>query len=322
MRVLVTGIGGFVGPYVAAALGAGGHEVHGMVRTDASRRTLVARAPGCGALHVADVCVPAAVRAVVDAVRPDGVVHLAGVSPVALAEADPAAAYAVNVGGTLAVLAAVRASVPRARVVVVTSSHAYGAVERRELPLTEEVPFRPLTVYGASKAAADLAAAQWGRAYGLDVVCARPFNHTGPGQRADFVCSAVARQLAAIEAGRQEPVVQVGDPDPVRDFSDVRDIAAGHVALLERGQRGAAYNLCAERGTSVAEVIAILRTCARVAVRVHSDPARRRPYEVPRLVGSHARATRDTGWVPRIDLETTLADLLDDWRARLAAGGA
>src|SRR5207237_5761124 len=132
-------------------------------------------------------------------------------------------------------------------------------------------PLRTLTVYGASKAAADLTAGQWARAYELDVVRARPFNHTGPGQDPAFVCSALARQLALIEAGRQEPVLRVGNPDPVRDFSDVRDVVAGYVALLERGRTGDAYNICSGEGVSIAEVIAILRTHTRVPARVHSD---------------------------------------------------
>src|SRR5262249_56608612 len=139
-----------------------------------------------------------------------------------------------------------------ARLVAVSSGAVYGAVAPRELPIDEDAPLRPLTVYGASKAAADLAAAQWPRAYGLDVVRARPFSHTGPGQDAAYVCSALARQLAAIEAGRQDAVLRVGNVDPVRDFSDVRDVAAGYVALLERGRTGEAYNLCAGEGISVA----------------------------------------------------------------------
>src|SRR5207237_194027 len=116
-------------------------------------------------------------------------------------------AYAVNLLGTLTVLEAVRARAPRARLLAVASGDVYGIVAPAAQPIDEDTPLRPVTVYGASKVAADVAAAQWARAYGLDVVRARPFNHTGPGQAAAFVCSAVARQLAAIEAGRQPPVV-------------------------------------------------------------------------------------------------------------------
>jgi GDP-4-dehydro-6-deoxy-D-mannose reductase len=214
------------------------------------------------------------------------------------------------------VLTALRAAAPRARLVNAGSSDMYGAVDPGELPIGEETPLRPVTVYGASKAAAELAAMQWARAYGLDVVGARSFNHTGPGQDPSFVCPALARQVAAIEVGRQEPVLRVGNVDTVRDFSDVRDVAAGYAALLERGRTGTVYNLCSGEGTSISEVIALLRAHARVPMRVRSDPALRRASDVPRLVGTHERATRDTGWRPRIPLAETLAAVLDDWRGR------
>jgi len=122
--------------------------------------------------------------------------------------------------------------------------------------------------------------------------------------------------MARMERGEQEPVLRVGNADPVRDFSDVRDIVAGYVTLLERGRAGEAYNLCAGEGVSIAEVIALLRTHCRVPMRVWSDPALRRPSEVERVVGSHAKATAETGWTPRIPLADTLRDLLDDWRGR------
>ena len=319
MRVLVTGIAGFAGPVVAAALLEAGHEVHGLVRGTGPWQRLAAFSLLPGSLHrgdLADGGFPDLVRAV----SPDAVVHLAALSFAPAAERDPAGAYRTNLGGTLTVLAAVRAHAPRARLVAVTSGDMYGAVRAEELPVVEDTPLRPVSVYGASKAAADLAAAQWARAYDLDVVRARPFNHTGPGQSPDFVCSALARQLALIEAGKQEPVVRVGNADSVRDFSDVRDIAAGYVALLERGRAGEAYNLCSGEGVSIAEVIAILRTHARVPVRVQSDPALKRAVDVPRIVGSHERATADTGWRPRIGLGDTLGALLEDWRGRIAAG--
>jgi GDP-4-dehydro-6-deoxy-D-mannose reductase len=309
VRVLVTGIGGFVGPWLARALAARGHEAVGLVRPGDEPPTGVVG-------HRADVTERGQVEGVLRDACPDAIIHLAAVSFVPEAEGDPDLAYRINLGGTLALLAATRAVTPQARVLYVGSSDAYGAVLRSELPVTEDVPFRPLSVYGATKAAADIAAGQWARSTGLDVVRARPFNHTGPGQRASFVCAAIARQIARIECGEQEPVVTVGNADPVRDFSDVRDVMDGYVALLERGTTGEAYNLCAGEGVSIAEVIALLRTHARVPVRVWSEPKLRRPVEVERVVGSHAKATADTGWTPKIPLVDTLRDLLDDWRGR------
>jgi GDP-4-dehydro-6-deoxy-D-mannose reductase len=316
VRVLVTGVSGFAGRYVVEALAAAGHRVHGLVRRPSPRLDALP----LEALHTGDLADPAGVARIVAAVVPEGLVHLAGFSLVPAAEQDPLAAYRANLDGTLAVLSAVRAGAPRARVVAVGSSEIYGAVEPSELPVTEDTALRPRTVYGASKAAADVAAGQWARAYGLHVVRARPFNHAGPGQDPAFVCSGLARQLARAEAGLEPPEVHVGNLDPVRDFSDVRDVAGGYVALLERGRAGGVYNLCAGEGVSIAEVLAVLRTQARIPVRVIADPSRRRADDVPRIVGSHARATADTGWRPRIPLGDTLAAVLDDWRRRVAAG--
>jgi GDP-4-dehydro-6-deoxy-D-mannose reductase len=313
LRVLVTGVSGFAGPPLVRALTERGHSVHGL-----------ARHPPAGdvgaplVFHAGDVRDAAGVARVMAAVAPDAVVHLAAVAEPRTAEADPAGAYDVNLGGTLAVLAAARATSPRPRLLLVSSSAVYGAVEPGDQPITEDAPLHPLTVYGASKAAAEVAALQWERAYGVDVVVARPFNHTGPGQMPAYVCAALASQVAAIESGRQPPVLTVGNVDPVRDIADVRDVAAGYVALLERGRSGTVYNLCTGEGVSVAEVIAQLRTLARIPMRARMDPERRRARDAERIVGSHARATADTGWTPRIPLLDTLETVLDDWRGRAA----
>jgi GDP-4-dehydro-6-deoxy-D-mannose reductase len=315
MRVLVTGVAGFVGPHLVRALHAAGHEVHGSTLPGEDRSALRDMTLS---LHEADVADGAGLERLLATTRPGGVIHLAAVSFVPTAAGDPQLAYRVNVGGTVALLGALRAAAPTARLLFVGSSDAYGAVRPTELPVGEDVPLRPLSVYGATKAAAEIAVAQWGRSEGLDVVMARPFNHTGPGQSADFVCPALARQIVAIEAGTQKPVLRVGNVDPVRDIGDVRDVVRAYVALLDRGTSGRVYNVCSGEGVSIAEVIALLRSHARVPMRAHSDPARRRAVEIPRVVGSHARITEDTGWLPERPLTQTLCDVLDDWRHRSA----
>jgi GDP-4-dehydro-6-deoxy-D-mannose reductase len=316
VRVLVTGAGGFVGPYLIEALAAAGHEVHGLVRRQ-DRPERLRSLPVT--VQVGDLLDAGAFETLVGRLAPDAVCHLAALSFVPEAERDPAAAYRLNVDGTLAVLAALRARAPKARLLFVGSADAYGAVLSDELPIDEEVPLRPLSVYGASKAAADVTAAQWGRAYGLDVVRARPFNHTGPGQSPAFVCPALARQVAEVEAGRQAPVLRIGNLDPVRDLSDVRDVVAGYLALLERGMSGHVYNLCSGLGRSIREVVDVFRSLARVPIDVVQDPALVRPVDVPRVIGSAERATADTGWRPAIPFEETAASLLASWRA---GGGA
>jgi len=311
MRVLITGIGGFVGPVLAECLARAGHEVHGLARRPPDAARL-----GDVRLHLGDVADVGAVRDVVAAVEPDAIAHLAAVTAESEAEADPWNAYRTNVGGTLAVLAALRTLVPSARLLLVSSSVVYGDVTGGA-PIREDAPMEPRTVYGASKAAAEIAAAQWGRAYGLDVRRARAFNHTGAGQDPRFVCAALARQVARIEAGLQPPVLQAGNLDPVRDFSDVRDVAAAYAAVIEHGAAGDVYNVCSGAGVSIAEVVAVLRTHATVPLRASSDAKLRRRLDVPRLVGSAERLHAATGWRPAISLDETLAWVLDDWRRRV-----
>jgi GDP-4-dehydro-6-deoxy-D-mannose reductase len=312
VRVLVTGAGGFVGPYVVQALAAMGHEVHGMVHRS-ERSAALAGLPMVA--HLGELLDAPALATLVARVAPGAICHLAARSFVPEAERDPQAAYRVNVDGTLAVLAALRAHAPGARLLFVGSGDAYGAVHSDELPIDEDVPLRPLSVYGASKAAADLTASQWGRAYGLDVVRARPFNHTGPGQSPSFVCPALAKQVAEIEAGRRPATLRVGNLDPVRDLSDVRDVAAGYVALLERGMSGHVYNLCSGVGRSIREVVEVFRALGGTPIDVVQDPALVRRVEVPCIVGSAGRAMADTGWRPAIPFERTAAELLEWWRA-------
>lgn len=308
MRILVTGIAGFAGRHLLPALVEAGHEVHGVVLDPAT-------VPGAASVQVVDLLDADAMARAVGEVVPEAVVHLAAISFVPHATANPRLAVRVNVEGTTGLLHAVEMAVPKARVLVVGSADAYGRVAPHELPVDEDVPLRPLSVYGATKAAAEVFALQWGRHPGRDVVVARPFNHTGPGQEATFVVPAFARQIARIAAGTQEPVVRVGDLSPVRDLSDVRDVVRGYVALLERGESGAVYNLCAGQGTAIGAILDGLIAAAGVEVRIEQDPALMRPVDVPRLVGSHERVTRATGWRPEIRLVKTLTDVLANCRA-------
>ncbi len=321
MRALITGLGGFAGRHLAALLLERGVAVHGTVHGAAGLaglRELAQRFPAFGdaCVHRVDVGDAHAVADLVAAVQPDGVFHLAGLSFVPDSHADPTAVFRTNALGTIHVLAAVRAQRPECRVLVVGSAEAYGLIGADDLPVREDCPLRPLTPYGASKAAADLIAAQWARGYGLPIVSVRPFNHIGPGQRPPFVCADFARQLAAIERGQQEARIEVGNLDVVRDFSDVRDVVAAYAALWEHGVAGEAYNVCAGVGHSVREMLDTLIELSGLRVEVQVVAARVRAAEVPRIVGSADKLRAATGWTPRHAWRDTLADVLADWRAR------
>lgn len=318
MRCLITGIAGFAGRHLAELLLARGDEVHGMLRAPEGATRLAhlsARWPRLvERLAAADVTDGDAVAAAVADIKPEVVFHLAGVSFAPDAARDPAAAMRVNAIGAINVFAAVARSAPHCRVVAVGSADAYGAVAPEDLPVREDCPFRPVTQYGASKAALDLLAYEWAHGAGLDIVRLRPFNHTGPGQRPDFVCPNFARQLVAVAQGRLPPVLSVGDLDVARDFSDVRDVVAAYVAACERGAGGEAYNICSGIGRTVHSVLDALAAIVGVEVRVEVAAERLRPRVVPAMIGSAAKLTAATGWAPRYAWEETLRAVVEDWR--------
>jgi GDP-4-dehydro-6-deoxy-D-mannose reductase len=181
----------------------------------------------------------------------------------------------------------------------------------------EDAPLRPQSPYAVSKAACDLLAAQHADAHGLRVVRTRAFNHAGPGQPDDYVLSTLARQVAEAElAGDGEAVLRTGNVDSRRDFTDVRDVVRAYAAAV--GLEPGVYNVCSGRSVAVLELIELLRGLARVEVRHELDPARLRPADVPEVRGSADRLRAATGWRPRIPLEQTVADAIDDWRERLS----
>jgi GDP-4-dehydro-6-deoxy-D-mannose reductase len=219
----------------------------------------------------------------------------------------------VNVRGTLNLLAAVERHAADARVVVTSSALVY---RRSDPPIDETTPLGPEGPYAVSKFAQDrLAASFAGR---VQVVVARPFNHIGPRQTADFLASAVAQQVAEIERGLRAPEVRVGNLSAKRDFTDVRDVVAAYRQLAASGSAGQIFNVCSGRAVAAQTLVDGLVARARVPLAVVTDPARFRPVDVPVVVGSAARLNGLTGWKPEIDLQQTLDDLLDWWRDRSA----
>jgi GDP-4-dehydro-6-deoxy-D-mannose reductase len=319
VRVLVTGAGGFVAAHLVEFLRAEHPDVEavGLVRPHG-------RAPRAGTgfatLVEADLNDPAAIDAVLDRGPVDRIVHLAGQSSVHLSWLDPGGTLRTNVLGLVHLLEAVRRRNGKPDVLVVGSAEEYGAVDEAELPLREDRPLLPASPYAVSKVAQACLAVQFG-ASGMRVLRTRTFHHTGPGRGETFAESSFARQIAEAEAGLRPPVLHVGNLDAVRDYTDVRDVVRAYWALLERGQAGSVYNVCSGHGRSIRELLDILLSVAGVRLTVEVEPDRLRPADVPAQWGDPRRLQDATGWRPRIPLEETLRDLLDDWRARLSAPG-
>jgi len=298
VKIAVTGADGFVGRHLCALL----HE-----RGDQPLELLGPRREGhpAGASGApVDVTDAAAVASALSDSSLDAVIHLAGFSSVGKSHEAPGAAFAVNAVGTVNVLRAVRGK----RVLVIGSGEMYGAVAPGTRA-AEDHPLRPLSPYAASKVAAEVAALQFHRSYAADVVCVRPFNHLGVGQDPAFAVPTFAAQIAQIKRGRAEPLVRVGNLEPVRDFSHVRDVVEAYRLLVERGRSGEAYNVCSGLGQSIRALLDEMIALAGVQAQVEVDPARVRPVELPSLVGDPSKLMA-LGWQPHRTAKDALAEVL------------
>ena len=286
----------------------GGHLTELLVRDGAEPRA-AGRAD-------ADLTDPDAARRLVAESGADHVAHLAADVSVPRSWREPLSTLRTNHLATLNLLEAVRLERPAAAVLVVCSSEAYGQPDR--LPVTEDAPLRPRNPYAASKATGDLLAGFYADAYEAPIARVRAFNHAGPGQRAEYVVSDLARRVALAEReGATGVSIATGDPGARRDFVDVRDAARAYRDLLAGGHAGA-FNVCSGRGTSIAEIVEGLDALTELRVERHTDPELVRPNQVAEVVGSHARLSDATGWEPRVPFAQTLADTLDWWRRELA----
>lgn len=317
-RVLVTGASGFVGAYLLRAVAA--RYPQARLYTTALHAHEDTHTHGIEAhVLVADMRDPTAVRAAVQDAQPNLIFHLAGQASVVAAWADPAGTLATNAGGTIHLLEAVRTSVPTARVLLIGSSEQYGPVAPADNPISERQSQHPTNPYAVSKAAQELIGLQYMAAYGLDVVCARAFNHFGPRQLEHYVVASFARQLASIERGMAPPRLMVGNLSAQRDFLPVEDVVAAYLALAERGRSGEVYNVGSGVPHAISAVLESLIACAAIDVRVEVDSARLRPVDVPLAYADVTKLRQETGWQPTHDFTRALADVLDYWRSALQA---
>ncbi len=263
--------------------------------------------------HEGDVRDRATIVRVLEAERPDVVVHLAGIAYVPAAGSDPGTTVEVNVAATARLVGEARlrrrAGTLDPVILVIGSGEQYGRHDAAEMPLAESAEQRPLTVYAATKAAQEMVALEAARSEGLRVVATRSFNHSGPGQAEHFLLPALVRRALRLrdEGGS---VLPIGNTTPVRDILHVRDVVDAYLRLVERGTPGEAYNVASGRGWSVGDLAARVLERVGVPAALEPDPALVRAADVPILVGDAGKLRLATGWTPSLSCDDVIDDLI------------
>lgn len=309
---LVTGLSGFIGRELARVLPGGtGHSLWGMAWRSSVPEGLEARTLR------GDLSDPEWVDRAVARIRPDRVFHLAGQSRESLSWHDPWRTYHINLRSQLNLLQALARHAPGCRVLLASTSAVYGFMQGESI--AEDHPVRPVSPYGVSKAAAEMMARQMSLAADLDLLVVRSFNVIGPGQSSDFALSSFARQIAAIEAGRQPSVVETGTLAARRDFLDVRDMASALCRVMDQGTSGEVYNIGSGVVVQLQDALERLVACGRTAIEIRTVAQRLRPNDPPAMRANIAKLRSLGGWRPAVPLDATLQDMLNCWRATLAS---
>ncbi len=317
MKILITGITGFVGSHLADyALAKENVEVYRTIRWRSKTENIE---------HIKDklhliqcnLNDASSVNDLIVNIKPDKIFHLAAQSFVPTSWNSPAETLTSNIIGELNIFEAIRRAKINPWIQIAGSSEEYGMVYPEETPIKETNPLRPLSPYGVSKVAQDLLAYQYYMSYKLNVVRTRAFNHTGPRRGDVFVCSEFAKRIAGIEKKGEPPVILVGNLDAQRDFTDARDIVKAYWLGLDKCKPGEVYNICTGKAYRISEVLDILISLSKVKIEIKNDPAKMRPSDVPYLGGDSAKFRDATGWKPEIPFEKTMKDLLNYWREKV-----
>jgi GDP-4-dehydro-6-deoxy-D-mannose reductase len=316
-NVLITGITGFVGSHLAehfcSVNNKGYYKVFGINRPRSSMHNIKHLLNDI-CLFECDMTDAHGVQTVIDNIRPDYIFHLAAQSYVPFSWSSPSDTFNNNVIGQINLLEAVSKICPCCRIQIACSSEEYGYVEQNELPIKETNPLRPLSPYAVSKVCQDLMGYQYFKSYGMHIVRTRAFNHGGPRRGEMFCESNFAKQIALIEAGKQEPIIKTGNLSSKRDYTDVRDIIKAYCMAISESCEGDVYNICSGNAISMQEVLDKLLSHTDMAIKHETDISRMRPSDVPVLLGDCSKFYNKTMWKPEISVDNMLLDLLNYWR--------
>jgi GDP-4-dehydro-6-deoxy-D-mannose reductase len=314
-KALITGITGFAGSHLAELLLKERFEVYGTTRPR-SKTDNIDQIKNKLNLYDADILDSHSLYSIIVKIKPNYIFHLAAQSFVQTSWASPATTMETNIVGSVHLFEAIRRAEIDPITQIACSSEEYGLVYPNEIPVKEDNPLRPQSPYAVSKVAMDYLGYQYFQSYKMKIIRTRGFNHTGPRRGEVFVTSNFAKQIAEIEKGKKEPVIEVGNLEAKRDWTDVRDMIRAYLLAVQKGKPGEVYNICSEKTVMVGDMLEMLLKMSKVKVKVRQDPARLRPSDVPILLGDCTKFRKATGWKPEIPFEKTMEDLLNYWRER------
>lgn len=311
MKALIIGAGGFVGGYLIRELSSAGWDVHAScLPTETIRENCT--------VHHLDIMEKDSITALLNNVMPDIIYHLAAQSSVSVSWKKPQLTAEINVIGTINVLEALREAEKKdIRTILIGSGEEYGFIRQGACPLSETESLNPGNIYAATKACQGMLGEIYARAYKMDIVMVRAFNHSGPEQSEIFVISDFCKQVAEIEKGMREPVICVGNLEAMRDFTDVRDVVKAYRLLGEKGKSGQVYNVGRGRAVKIQYILDTVLSFAEKPIEVKQDPKRMRASDIPLIEPDVAKIYADTGWKAEISMEQTIRDTLDNWRTKL-----
>ncbi len=310
-RALIIGAAGFVGNYLIEYLAQMGvNEIHATKLNSELKNDKVV-------IHELDILDKESIVSLLYEVRPTHIFHLAAQSSVGVAWKNPGLTIDVNIKGSVNVLDAVRELFYTPRVLMIGSGEEYGHIREDEVPITEENHIRPGNIYAATKACQNMIGSMYAKAYDMDLVQVRAFNHIGPGQASLFVVSDFCKQVAEIEKGLREPVMRVGNLKAKRDFTDVRDVVKAYYLLAEKGKAGETYNVGSGHAVQIRDILDEIISRSGREISVEVDANKIRPVDVPIIEADISKINSQTGWKPEIAIGRTIEDTLAYWRERV-----
>lgn len=316
MKVLITGIGGFAGSHLAELLISQNIEVFGLMR-DLERDENIFQIKNKLKLYEANINDFTSLFKVLKNINPEIIFHLAGQPFVPSSFEHTAETFQVNVIGTINLLEAIKATGKNPKTLIVTSGEVYGEVDGVELPSEKSIP-NPVNPYAASKTSIDYIAQTYKKYEGLNILIARPFNHTGIRQRANFICSSLAKQIASIKKNKLENILNIGNISAKRDFTDVRDVVKAYWMITNiKENENFIFNISSGIHRSIEDVIKLFEKVSGTNFKLNIEQKRLRGYDIKLMAGDSTLLKNLTGWKPEINFETTLKELLKYWEEKI-----